>query len=79
MIYMDPQELGWKPLKESYMNTLPSNLQEEHRELVPDFIFHLSLTQMINFKMMFTVCQFEGRPAETNCWKHFQDVEPKIS
>uniref|UniRef100_A0A8B9DMY1 Dynein axonemal heavy chain 3 n=1 Tax=Anser cygnoides TaxID=8845 RepID=A0A8B9DMY1_ANSCY len=33
MIYMDPQQLGWKPLKDSYMNTLPPNLQEEHREL----------------------------------------------
>uniref|UniRef100_A0A8B9F0U2 Dynein heavy chain hydrolytic ATP-binding dynein motor region domain-containing protein n=1 Tax=Amazona collaria TaxID=241587 RepID=A0A8B9F0U2_9PSIT len=33
MIYMDLQELGWKPLKDSYMNTLPPNLQEEHREL----------------------------------------------
>uniref|UniRef100_A0A8B9BZT1 Dynein axonemal heavy chain 3 n=1 Tax=Anser brachyrhynchus TaxID=132585 RepID=A0A8B9BZT1_9AVES len=27
MIYMDPQQLGWKPLKDSYMNTLPPNLQ----------------------------------------------------
>uniref|UniRef100_A0A8B9DQE6 Dynein axonemal heavy chain 3 n=1 Tax=Anser cygnoides TaxID=8845 RepID=A0A8B9DQE6_ANSCY len=26
MIYMDPQQLGWKPLKDSYMNTLPPNL-----------------------------------------------------
>uniref|UniRef100_A0A8C3L813 Dynein axonemal heavy chain 3 n=1 Tax=Chrysolophus pictus TaxID=9089 RepID=A0A8C3L813_CHRPC len=34
MIYMDPQQLGWKPLKDSYMHTLPPNLQEEHRELV---------------------------------------------
>uniref|UniRef100_A0A8C3CTF2 Dynein axonemal heavy chain 3 n=1 Tax=Cairina moschata TaxID=8855 RepID=A0A8C3CTF2_CAIMO len=39
MIYMDPQQLGWKPLKDSYMNTLPPNLQEEHRELVRDLIF----------------------------------------
>ncbi|XP_010216373.1 PREDICTED: dynein heavy chain 3, axonemal [Tinamus guttatus] len=36
MIYMDPQQLGWKPLKDSYMDTLPPNLQEEHRELVND-------------------------------------------
>uniref|UniRef100_A0A803VXK8 Dynein axonemal heavy chain 3 n=1 Tax=Ficedula albicollis TaxID=59894 RepID=A0A803VXK8_FICAL len=39
MIYMDPQQLGWKPLKDSYLKTLPPNLQEEHRELVRDFIF----------------------------------------
>uniref|UniRef100_A0A8C3V3B4 Dynein axonemal heavy chain 3 n=1 Tax=Catharus ustulatus TaxID=91951 RepID=A0A8C3V3B4_CATUS len=38
MIYMDPQQLGWKPLKDSYMKTLPSSLQEEHRELVSELI-----------------------------------------
>ncbi|XP_074961219.1 dynein axonemal heavy chain 3 [Phalacrocorax aristotelis] len=41
MIYMDPQQLGWKPLKDSYMNTLPPNLQEEHRELVNDMFMWL--------------------------------------
>ncbi|NWJ00116.1 DYH3 protein, partial [Crypturellus undulatus] len=41
MIYMDPQQLGWKPLKDSYMDTLPSNLQEEHRELVNDMFMWL--------------------------------------
>uniref|UniRef100_A0A8B9NWY9 Dynein heavy chain hydrolytic ATP-binding dynein motor region domain-containing protein n=1 Tax=Apteryx owenii TaxID=8824 RepID=A0A8B9NWY9_APTOW len=39
MIYMDPQQLGWKPLKDSYMDTLPPNLQEKHRELVRTLIF----------------------------------------
>lgn len=34
MIYMEPHQLGWKPLKDSYMETLPSSLTEEHRELV---------------------------------------------
>uniref|UniRef100_A0A7M4EEU2 Dynein axonemal heavy chain 3 n=1 Tax=Crocodylus porosus TaxID=8502 RepID=A0A7M4EEU2_CROPO len=37
MIYMDPQQLGWKPLKDSYMNTLPPDLQQEHRELSGDW------------------------------------------
>ncbi|NXA07095.1 DYH3 protein, partial [Sapayoa aenigma] len=41
MIYMDPQQLGWKPLKDSYMNTLPPNLQEEHRALVDDLFMWL--------------------------------------
>uniref|UniRef100_A0A8D2M3G4 Dynein axonemal heavy chain 3 n=1 Tax=Zonotrichia albicollis TaxID=44394 RepID=A0A8D2M3G4_ZONAL len=36
MIYMDPQQLGWKPLKDSYLKTLPPNLQEEHRQLECD-------------------------------------------
>uniref|UniRef100_A0A674JE63 Dynein heavy chain hydrolytic ATP-binding dynein motor region domain-containing protein n=1 Tax=Terrapene triunguis TaxID=2587831 RepID=A0A674JE63_9SAUR len=39
MIYMDPNQLGWKPLKDSYMDTLPPNLQQEHRELVRTFFF----------------------------------------
>uniref|UniRef100_A0A8W4FGK9 Dynein axonemal heavy chain 3 n=1 Tax=Sus scrofa TaxID=9823 RepID=A0A8W4FGK9_PIG len=33
MIYMEPHQLGWKPLKDSYMDTLPSSLTEEHKEL----------------------------------------------
>ncbi|XP_028942182.1 dynein heavy chain 3, axonemal-like, partial [Antrostomus carolinensis] len=41
MIYMDSQQLGWKPLKDSYMKTLPPNLQEEHRELVNDMFMWL--------------------------------------
>uniref|UniRef100_A0A671G5J5 Dynein axonemal heavy chain 3 n=1 Tax=Rhinolophus ferrumequinum TaxID=59479 RepID=A0A671G5J5_RHIFE len=28
MIYMEPHQLGWKPLKDSYMDTLPSSLTE---------------------------------------------------
>uniref|UniRef100_A0A5F8GCZ7 Dynein axonemal heavy chain 3 n=1 Tax=Monodelphis domestica TaxID=13616 RepID=A0A5F8GCZ7_MONDO len=34
MIYMEPHQLGWKPLKDSYMETLPPNLTDEHTELV---------------------------------------------
>uniref|UniRef100_A0A8C5QYR5 Dynein axonemal heavy chain 3 n=1 Tax=Leptobrachium leishanense TaxID=445787 RepID=A0A8C5QYR5_9ANUR len=34
MIYMEPHQLGWKPLKDSYMDTLPENLTDEHRELM---------------------------------------------
>ncbi|XP_061847983.1 dynein axonemal heavy chain 3 [Colius striatus] len=41
MIYMDPQQLGWEPLKDSYMKTLPPNLQEEHQELVNDMFMWL--------------------------------------
>ncbi|XP_055994863.1 dynein axonemal heavy chain 3 [Sorex fumeus] len=41
MIYMEPHQLGWKPLKDSYMDTLPSNLTDEHRELVNDMFMWL--------------------------------------
>ena len=34
MIYMEPHQLGWTPLRDSYMNTLPESLISEHRELV---------------------------------------------
>lgn len=37
MIYMEPTQMGWKPMKESYMqHELPANLTQEHRELVED-------------------------------------------
>ncbi|XP_012645608.2 dynein axonemal heavy chain 3 [Microcebus murinus] len=41
MIYMEPHQLGWKPLKDSYMDTLPSILTEEHKELVNDMFMWL--------------------------------------
>ncbi|XP_030740234.2 dynein axonemal heavy chain 3 [Echinops telfairi] len=41
MIYMEPHQLGWKPLKDSYMDTLPSNLTEEHNALVDDMFMWL--------------------------------------
>ncbi|XP_048348807.1 dynein axonemal heavy chain 3 [Sphaerodactylus townsendi] len=41
MIYMEPHQLGWKPLKDSYMNTLPSTLQETHTELIDDLFLWL--------------------------------------
>ncbi|XP_044246158.1 dynein axonemal heavy chain 3 [Ursus arctos] len=41
MIYMEPHQLGWKPLKDSYMDTLPASLTEEHKELVNDMFMWL--------------------------------------
>lgn len=34
MIYMEPQQLGWSPLRDSYMSTLPESVSTEHRKLV---------------------------------------------
>eukprot|EP01135_Chromosphaera_perkinsii_P007265 Nk52_evm73s745 gene=Nk52_evmTU73s745 len=34
MIYMEPARLGWRPLLESWLNTLPDVLTEDHRSLV---------------------------------------------
>ncbi|KAL0984291.1 hypothetical protein UPYG_G00139540 [Umbra pygmaea] len=36
MIYMEPHQLGWAPLRDSYMDTLPESLSTEHRELIVD-------------------------------------------
>uniref|UniRef100_A0A6I8PID9 Dynein axonemal heavy chain 3 n=1 Tax=Ornithorhynchus anatinus TaxID=9258 RepID=A0A6I8PID9_ORNAN len=41
MIYMEAHQLGWQPLKDSYMDTLPNTLSNEHRELVrPGVLSH---------------------------------------
>ncbi|XP_060776842.1 dynein axonemal heavy chain 3 [Neoarius graeffei] len=34
MIYMEPHQLGWTPLRDSYMDTLPDTLSSEHKELI---------------------------------------------
>ncbi|XP_042545793.1 dynein axonemal heavy chain 3 [Dipodomys spectabilis] len=41
MIYMEPHQLSWRPLKDSYMDTLPSSLTAEHKELVNDMFMWL--------------------------------------
>ena len=34
MIYLEPSMLGWKPLMQSWINTLPKTLTEEHKDLI---------------------------------------------
>ncbi|TRY89707.1 hypothetical protein DNTS_033848, partial [Danionella cerebrum] len=36
MIYMEPHQLGWIPLRDSYMDTLPKSLEDEQQKLVAD-------------------------------------------
>lgn len=38
MIYMEPHQLGWSPLRDSYINTLPETLASEHRKLVGVYV-----------------------------------------
>lgn len=38
MIYMEPHQLGWAPLRDSYINTLPATLASEHRKLVGVYV-----------------------------------------
>uniref|UniRef100_A0A803TCL5 Dynein axonemal heavy chain 3 n=1 Tax=Anolis carolinensis TaxID=28377 RepID=A0A803TCL5_ANOCA len=53
MIYMEPHQLGWKPLKDSYMNTLPSVLQDVHKELVRITVSELIIPTMETARQMF--------------------------
>ncbi|XP_062847578.1 dynein axonemal heavy chain 3 [Trichomycterus rosablanca] len=48
MIYMEPHQLGWTPLRDSYMNTLPDHLSPEHRELIVD-LFDWLLPPCLDF------------------------------
>ncbi|XP_069839891.1 dynein axonemal heavy chain 3 isoform X1 [Dendropsophus ebraccatus] len=48
MIYMEPHQLGWNPLKDSYMNSLPEHLQSEHKELIND-MFNWLVQPCLNF------------------------------
>ncbi|KAG9476993.1 hypothetical protein GDO78_002401 [Eleutherodactylus coqui] len=48
MIYMEPHQLGWIPLKDSYMNTLPEHLMSEHKELIND-MFHWLVQPCLDF------------------------------
>ncbi|KAG8433111.1 hypothetical protein GDO86_017410 [Hymenochirus boettgeri] len=48
MIYMEPHQLGWKPLQDSYMDILPENLTNEHREMISD-MFNWLIQPCLNF------------------------------
>lgn len=36
MIYLEPKQLGWRPLKDSYLTTLPSGINEEQKEILEE-------------------------------------------
>ncbi|KAJ8284204.1 hypothetical protein COCON_G00030540 [Conger conger] len=55
MIYMEPHQLGWAPLKDSYMDTLPESLSVEHRELVED-MFNWLVDPCLDF--IYRECRF---------------------
>ncbi|CAL8305136.1 unnamed protein product [Lota lota] len=48
MIYMEPHQLGWTPLRDSYMDTLPDSLAVQHRQLIID-LFDWLLQPCLDF------------------------------
>ena len=36
MIYMEPTMLGWQPLMESWINTLPATITDKNKELITE-------------------------------------------
>ncbi|KAM4624509.1 dynein axonemal heavy chain 3 [Polymixia lowei] len=55
MIYMEPHQLGWTPLRDSYMDTLPDSLSTEHRELIVE-LFDWLVQPCLDF--VATECRF---------------------
>uniref|UniRef100_A0A8C9SX66 Dynein axonemal heavy chain 3 n=1 Tax=Scleropages formosus TaxID=113540 RepID=A0A8C9SX66_SCLFO len=55
MIYMEPHQLGWTPLKDSYMDTLPNSISEEHKDLVED-LFGWLVQPCLDF--LYQECRF---------------------
>ena len=39
MVYMEPSMLGWQPLVQSWLNTLPSSINEGHRKLIAELYY----------------------------------------
>uniref|UniRef100_A0A4W6EBD4 Dynein axonemal heavy chain 3 n=1 Tax=Lates calcarifer TaxID=8187 RepID=A0A4W6EBD4_LATCA len=56
MIYLEPQQLGWTPFRDSYMNTLPESLSTEHRELVKLQPFMLLVCPLRSMMYLISAC-----------------------
>lgn len=48
MVYMEPSMLGWQPLVQSWLNTLPSSINDGHKKLIVD-LYHSMLPACLDF------------------------------
>lgn len=48
MIYLEPASLGWEPVLQSWVNTLPDTLKNEHGKLIIA-LFQWALPVAISF------------------------------
>ena len=58
MIYMEPYQLGWKPLVNCYLKKLPSKILTEQKEMLKDLFYWLMdpcLEYIQTLKQMITI------------------------
>lgn len=69
MIYMEPSQLGWKPLVISWMNTLPDPLQNpENHSLILD-LFHWLIPPSL--QMLRKHCRVRDLLVSEDQFRHF--------
>lgn len=66
MIYLEPKQLGWRPLLDSYVNILRKNLLPEQLEIFIDIVDWL---MPISFEFIFSVCPLFIRTSELHLFK----------
>lgn len=48
MIYMEPRELGWRPLKDAYLDRIGQGVNEEQKEMI-DELFEWIVPSSLDF------------------------------
>ena len=48
MIYMEPSMLGWQPLVQSWLNTLPTTISDEQKKFLTD-LYHRMVPACLDF------------------------------
>ncbi|XP_063858635.1 dynein axonemal heavy chain 3-like isoform X1 [Scylla paramamosain] len=68
MIYMESKELGWRPLKDSYLASLPGAVKTEVRQMM-DQVIEWLLPPLLNFVM--SRCKFMIQTSELHLFQSF--------
>lgn len=66
MIYLEPKQLGWRPLLDSYLNILRKNLLPEQLEIFIDIVDWL---MPISFEFIFHQCPLFIRTSELHLFQ----------
>eukprot|EP00794_Sanderia_malayensis_P008808 gene8808-9750_t len=71
MIYLEPHQLGWHPLMESYLDTLPETLTKEQRELIRE-MFNWLMQPCLDF--IRHECKFSVQTSAMHLVKSFMTL-----